>query len=152
MPGRIVAVAMTAAAVAFALASATFVSDAAGTLDYDFYKAKVQPIFLTKRPGHAPCAMCHAGANNMLHLEQLPEGQASWTEDQTRKNFDTVSKIVQAVDDPLTAKLLVHPLAPEAGGDAFHSGGRQFASKSDPNWKIIAQWAQGATLAPAKKK
>jgi hypothetical protein len=46
---------------------------------------------------------------------------------------------------------LLHPLAPEAGGDAFHSGGRQFASKNDPNWKTIAQWAQGATLGPGKK-
>src|ERR1700729_834950 len=116
------------AAAMFALAS-TWIVPLAGTVDYDFYKAKVQPIFLAKRPGHAPCVMCHAEANNMLRLEKLPDGQATWTEDQTRKNFDTVAKIVQAVDDPLTAKILVHPLAPEAGGDAFHSGGRQFASK-----------------------
>ena len=138
------------AAAMFALAS-TAIVPAAGTLDYDFYKAKVQPIFLAKRPGHAPCVMCHADANNMLRLEKLPDGQSTWSEEQTRKNFDTVAKIVQAVDDPLTAKILLHPLAPEAGGDAFHSGGRQFASKNDPNYKIIAQWAQGATLAPGKK-
>ncbi len=136
---------------AFLLTSATLVP-AASTLDYEFYKAKVQPIFLAKRPGHAPCVMCHAEANNMLRLEPLPPGQTTWTEEQTRKNFDTVSKIVQAVDDPLTAKILLHPLAPEAGGDAFHSGGRQFASKNDPNWRIIAQWAEGATLAPLKQK
>ena len=147
-----VRIAVAGAAAALALMSATFIAEAAGTLDYAFYKAKVQPIFLAKRPGHAPCVMCHADANNMLRLEKLPEGQTAWTEEQTRKNFDTVSKIVLAVDDPLTAKILVHPLAPEAGGDAFHSGGRQFASKNDPNWKIIAQWAQGATLAPAKQK
>src|SRR6202043_3137566 len=136
---------VTAAAAAFALSAASFVSQAAGTLDYDYYKAKVQPIFLAKRSGHAPCVMCHAEANNMLRLERLPDGQSGWTEEQTRKNFETVVKIVQAVDNPLTAKLLIHPLAPEAGGDAFHSGGRQFASKNDPNYRIIAQWAQGAT-------
>ena len=138
------------AAAVLALAGTTFVA-AAGTLDYEFYKAKVQPIFLQKRPGHAPCVMCHAGAQNMLHLENLPDGQTAWTEEQTRKNFDTVAAIVQSVDDPMTAKILTHPLAPEAGGDAFHSGGRQFASKNDPDWKIIAAWAQGAKLAPAKK-
>jgi len=138
------------AATVLALAGTTFVS-AAGTLDYEFYKAKVQPIFLQKRPGHAPCVMCHAGAQNMLHLENLPDSQTAWTEEQTRKNFDTVTAIVQSVDDPMTAKILTHPLAPEAGGDAFHSGGRQFASKNDPDWKIIAAWAQGAKLAPAKK-
>ena len=88
------------AATMFALASTSLVP-AAGTLDYDFYKAKVQPIFLAKRPGHAPCVMCHAEANNMLRLEKLPDGQSTWTEEQTRKNFDTVAKIVQAVDDPL---------------------------------------------------
>jgi len=140
----------TAAVSALVLASATLVSPAAA-LDYDYFKTKVQPIFLTKRPGHARCVMCHADANNMLHLQKLPEGQTTWGEEDTRKNFDTVSKIVQAVDDPLTAKILMHPLAPEAGGDAFHSGGRQFANRNDPYWKTIADWAKGATLSPGKK-
>ena len=140
----------TAAVSALVLASATLVSQAV-TLDYDYYKAKVQPIFLTKRPGHARCVMCHAEANNMLKLQKLPEGQATWSEEDTRKNFETVSKIVQAVDDPMTAKILVHPLAPEAGGDAYHSGGRQFANRNDPYWKAIADWAKGATLPPSKK-
>ena len=133
-------------AAACVLGAATLVANAAVTLDYDFFKARVQPIFLEKRSGHAPCVMCHAEANNMLHLEKLPDGQTAWSEDQTRRNFDTVSKIVQAADDPMTAKILVHPLAPEAGGDAFHSGGRQFASKNDPDWKTIAAWVQGAKL------
>src|SRR5271156_405249 len=135
-----------------ALIGATLVARAAATLDYEYYKARVQPIFLEKRPGHAPCVVCHAESNTILRLEKLPDGQSTWTEEQTRKNFDTVAKIVQAVDDPLTAKILVHPLAPEAGGDAFHSGGRQFAGKNDPNYKIIAASPQGATLKPAKKK
>ena len=144
----IFAVTVTAA---FAVVSATLVVRAAATLDYEYYRAKVQPIFLEKRPGHAPCVMCHAESNTILRLEKLPDGQLTWTEDQTRKNFDTVSKIVQAVDDPMTAKILTHPLAPEAGGDAFHSGGRQFASKNDPDWKIIAAWVQGAKLASGGK-
>jgi hypothetical protein len=146
-----IGIAAIAAMAALSLVGATLAARAAATLDYDFFKAKVQPIFLEKRAGHAPCVMCHAEANNMLHLEKLPDGQPVWTEEQTRKNFDTVSKIVQAVDDPMMAKILVHPLAPEAGGDAFHSGGRQFASKNDPDWKTIAAWAQGAKL-PAGKR
>jgi hypothetical protein len=142
---------VTAAVSAFALAGASLGSRAAGTLDYEYFKAKVQPIFLTKRPGHARCVMCHAEANNAFRLEKLPEGQGAWSEEQSRKNFDVVSKLVQAADDPLMSKILIHPLAPEAGGDAFHSGGRQFANRNDPNWKIIAEWAKGATLASAKK-
>jgi hypothetical protein len=135
---------VTAAVSALALASAA-VSEAA-PLDYDYFKAKVQPIFVAKRPGHAPCVMCHAEANNMLRLQKLPRGQTTWSDEDTRKNFDTVSKIVEAADDPLQSKILIHPLAPEAGGDAYHNGGRQFADKDDPNWKIIADWAKGATL------
>jgi hypothetical protein len=142
-----IAVAMVAVS-ALALASAA-VSEAA-TLDYDYFKSKVQPIFVAKRPGHAPCVMCHAEANNMLRLQKLPQNQ-TWSEEDTRKNFDTVSKIVEAADDPLQSKILIHPLAPEAGGDPFHSGGRQFADKDDPNWKIIADWAKGATLTPGTK-
>lgn len=141
MSVRIVA---TAVVSALALTSAALVSEAAA-LDYDYFKAKVQPIFVTKRPGHAPCVMCHAEANNMLRLQKLPLGQ-TWSEEDTRKNFDTVSKIVEAADNPLQSKILMHPLAPEAGGDAFHNGGRQFENKDDPSWKVIADWAKGAKL------
>jgi hypothetical protein len=148
---RIATITATAVAVAFVLATASFVSRAETTLDYDYFKAKVQPIFLTKRPTHARCVMCHAGANNMLKLEELPEGAQTWTEEQSRKNFATVSKIIQAVDDPIQAKILVHPLAPEAGGDVYHSGGRQFANRNDPNWKTIYAWAKGAKLTDSKK-
>jgi hypothetical protein len=149
MSVRIVVV--TAAVSALVLGAASFVSHAAGAPDYDYFKAKVQPIFLTKRAGHARCVMCHAEANNAFRLEKLPAGQETWTEEQTRKNFDTVLKLVQAADDPLKSKILIHPLAPEAGGDAFHSGGRQFANKNDANWKTIAAWANGATLTSGKK-
>lgn len=146
-----VRVVVTAAVSAFALTTASLVSHAAGAPDYEYFKAKVQPIFLTKRAGHARCVMCHADANNAFRLEKLPAGQETWNEEQSRKNFDTVLKLVQATDDPLKSKMLVHPLAPEAGGDAFHSGGRQFANKNDPLWKTIAAWANGATLTSSKK-
>jgi hypothetical protein len=145
---RIVA---TAVASALVLAAASSVSHAV-TLDYDFFKAKVQPIFLTKRDGHARCVMCHADANNQLHLQKLPDGQTTWSEEDTKKNFDTVSKIINAVDDPLDAKILRHPLAPEAGGDAFHSGGRQFADRNDPYWKTIEAFAKGAKLSDSTAK
>jgi hypothetical protein len=147
MPARFATFTATAAAAALLVVAAPYGSRAETKLDYDYFKAKVEPIFLTKRPDHARCVMCHAGANNMLKLQELSPGATAWNEEQSRKNFETVSKIVEAVDDPLTSKLLIHPLAPEAGGDAFHNGGRQFADKNDPDWKTIADWAKGAKLA-----
>jgi hypothetical protein len=117
---------------------------AAAALDYAFFKSKVEPIFLEKRAGHTRCYFCHVESNNALHLEKLLSGQSTWTDEQSRKNFAAVSKLVNA-GEPDTSRLLLHPLAPEGGGDAFHSGGRQFADKNDPDWKTIAAWINGAT-------
>jgi YVTN family beta-propeller protein len=44
----------------------------------------------------------------------------------------------------------MHPLAPESGGEAFHSGGRQFASQNDPDWLKIADWVNSLKSPPAR--
>jgi hypothetical protein len=112
------------------------------TLDYEFFKTRVEPVFLKKRPPHARCYVCHEEANHALKLAKLSAGNTTWTEEESKQNFDTVSQLVTP-GDPLGSTLLRHPLAPEAGGDAFHSGGRQFASQSDPDWLTFAEWVKG---------
>ena len=121
-------------------ASSAFAAEVA--LDYDFFKSQVEPIFLKKRPSHGRCYVCHAESNNAFRLEKLSPGSASWTEEQSKRNFQKVAALVVA-GEPDKSKLLLHPLAPESGGFAFHSGGRQFASKDDPDWKFLAQWVRG---------
>ncbi len=112
---------------------------AAQSLDFDVYRTKVEPIFSKKRPTHARCVACHVDAATAFKLQPLPEGAKTWTEAQSRKNFEVVSKLV-VPGNPESSRLLMHPLAPDAGGDKFHGGGRQFASKDDPDWKTIADW------------
>ena len=34
-------------------------------LDYEFFKARVQPIFVARRPGHARCVGCHGTGGNL---------------------------------------------------------------------------------------
>jgi len=119
-------------------------------LDYEFFKSRVEPVFLTKRPDHARCYVCHVESNNAFHLERLAPGARAWTEEQSRRNFEMVSILVNP-GDPDTSRLLLHPLGPEGGGDVFHSGGRQFPSKRDPAWRTLAAWVNGATLASQKK-
>jgi hypothetical protein len=112
-------------------------------LDYDFFKRKVEPIFLKKRADHARCAVCHQQSNNAFRLEKLPEGAAFWTEEQSKKNFAVVSSLV-VPGDPAQSRLLLQPLAPQAGGNAYHSGGWQFASKNDRDWKTLEAWVRGS--------
>jgi hypothetical protein len=122
--------------------SATSPSAETPALDYEFFKTRVEPIFLKKRPTHARCYVCHEEANHALKLSKLSPGNTTWTEEESRHNFDTVSQLVTP-GDPLGSTLLHHPLAPEAGGDAFHSGGRQFETQNDPDWQTLADWVRG---------
>jgi hypothetical protein len=139
----------TALMMAVALqAAAAFAAEPA--LDYEFYKARVEPIFLKKKEGHTRCVVCHAESNNAFRLQKLSPGAKTWTDEQSRANFEVVSRLL--VPGNLAAsRLLIYPLAPEAGGHVFHSGGRQFTSQDDPDWKTIQQWANGRKPAAGKK-
>jgi len=144
--------AFTCAAVLAELAifSTITLAQPAPQLDYEFFKSRVEPVFLIKRPDHARCYVCHVESNNAFHLERLSPGVPDWTEEQSRRNFEVVATLVNP-GDPDASRLLLHPLAPEGGGDVFHSGGRQFPSKRDPAWRTLAAWINGATLASPKK-
>ena len=114
------------------------------SLDFEFFKAKVQPIFTTKRPEHARCVSCHTTGTPM-RLQPLPQGSATWDEEASRKNFDTVRARV-ITGNPLKSKLLLHPLAEEAGGDPVHDGGKHWKSQDEPEWQTLAAWVRGDTL------
>jgi hypothetical protein len=140
---------LIAALALLAVSEAIAATQTAPTLNYEFFKSRVEPIFLTKRPDHARCYVCHAESNNAFHLEKLSPDARAWTDEQSRRNFEMVGKLVNP-GDPDTSRLLQHPLGPEGGGDVFHSGGRQFRSKHDPAWQTLAAWVNGATLASPK--
>ena len=113
-------------------------------LDFEYYRTQVEPIFLEKRAGLTRCVVCHAGNERVAFLEGLEPGAATWTEEQSRSNFESVSALVTP-GDPLASRLLVHPLEPAAGGDEFHTGGRQFSSQDDPAFETLAAWVRGET-------
>ena len=115
----------------------------AQSLDFETYRTRVEPIFLKKRPGHARCVVCHVNPSRAFRLQPLSAGATAWTPEQSRKNFENVSHLVKP-GDPAASPFLLHPLAHAAGGDQFHSGGRQFASKDDPDWKILEEWVRRA--------
>jgi hypothetical protein len=126
--------------------SAQAASAARPTLDYEFFKTRVEPIFLKHRSDHARCYACHQVSRHgggPLSLELLQPGSTFWSEEQSRRNFETVSKLV-VPGAPLSSLFLLMPLAPEAGGRAdTHQGGRQFGSQNDPDWKNMEAWVRG---------
>jgi uncharacterized membrane protein len=119
---------------------------AARSLDYAYFRSSVEPIFLKRRSGDlARCYACHEKTKRPtgLSLESLTPGSSVWTEEQSRRNFETVSKLV--VPGNLSSSMFpMHPLAPEAGGDvSVHMGGRQFTSQNDQDFQTVAEWIRG---------
>ncbi|MDQ1409031.1 MAG: hypothetical protein QOJ41_766, partial [Acidobacteriaceae bacterium] len=107
------------------------------SLDFKTYRAQVEPVFLKMRQGNVRCYDCHSVMNTRLRLQPLTAGDSTWGEDQSRQNFEVVSRLVTP-NEPMKSRLLLHPLAPEAGGDPTHTGGKFWASQNDSEWQMIA--------------
>ena len=101
-------------------APASSSTKAASALDYEFFKAKVQPIFVAKRPGHTRCFLCHAdpGVHARFALVPLSPGAATWDETQTRENFELIKRV------------------------AF-PGGKHFGSQTNAEWLLLKEFVMG---------
>jgi hypothetical protein len=119
-------------------------SNSSPPLNFEFFKAKVEPVFLAKREGHTRCVVCHSINNAPLHLVPLSPGSTTWNDQQSRQNFELVQRVV--VPGWEGSKLITHPLAEQAGGDPHHGGGQQFTSQNDPDWQTLKAFVLGATL------
>jgi hypothetical protein len=117
-------------------------SQASSSLDYEAFKATVQPLLTEKRPGHARCITCHS-TGTAFRLIRLPPGRTAYTDEESRKNFDMASRFVLP-GVPTKSRLLLMPLAHEAGGTEFHPGGKHWTSQDDPEWQALAAWVNRA--------
>src|SRR5438876_1394878 len=114
---------------------------AQSSLDFEAYRTRIEPIFLKQRQGGMRCYDCHSVLATRLCLEPLSPGNSSWTTEQSRRNFEVVSQLITP-SDPLKSRLLLHPLAQNAGGDPSHTGGKFWASQQDPEWQMLAEWVR----------
>src|SRR5688572_30313114 len=103
----------------------------AATLDYEMFRTEVQPILMAPRKGNARCSACHSRGGGNSYLEPLPPGSTTYTEEQSRRNFERVGRLVTP-GEPLKSVLLTNPLAKEAGGSPWHGGGKHWHSQNDP--------------------
>jgi len=111
------------------------------SLDYATFKDRVQPILTTARKGNARCIACHSRGGGNSYLEGLSPGATTYNEDQSRRNFERVVRLV-VPGEPLKSPLLVNPLAEEAGGSHWHGGGKHWQSQNNPEWQTLAAWVR----------
>lgn len=112
-------------------------------LNYETFKTRVQPILTSARKGNARCTACHSRGGGNSYLEALAPGSDAYTEEQSRRNFERVQRLV-VPGEPLKSVLLINPLAEEAGGSHWHGGGKHWSSQNDPEWKILEAWVRGS--------
>jgi hypothetical protein len=118
------------------------------SLDFAYFRTSVEPIFLKQRAPNQgagrSCASCHSTAATRLRLQPPSPQTQTWTEEQSRQNFQLASALVMP-GEPLKSRLLLHPLAVEAGGDPTHNGGKFWQSQNDEEWQALAGWVRGQT-------
>ena len=129
--------------------------EAQSVLNFEFYRVNIEPIFLR---GHGEnglvpgaCVMCHSWqvgtAFKLQPLQHDAGGDPYWTQARSRHNFEVVARLVTP-GFPQNSRLLRKPLATEAGGTAYHVGGKFWESQDDPEWQILAEWVESASARP----
>ena len=141
---------LLAIAVTAAFAQAPPAAGVPSSLDFQFFKTRVQPIFLAKRPGHARCYVCHS-MGTTFRMQRLSPGATVWNDEESHRNFEAAQREV-VLGEPKASRLLMHPLATEAGGDVFHGGGKHWESQDDREWQAIAEWVRGLKGAASKNR
>lgn len=106
-------------------------------VDFEFFRACVQPMFVNPIENAMPCAECHSG-----EFALPPPADAYWTVEQSRQAFDSLAYLLDP-GRPESSRFLHKPLHPDAGGDLMHNGGRRWYSADDPERAALASWIRG---------
>jgi formylglycine-generating enzyme required for sulfatase activity len=110
--------------------------------DVEVFRNTVEKVFMADRggtmPGYASCVMCHTWQTKVRLSLETPATDAGWTVEQSRRNFDVVTKLVNT-RNPESSRILMKPLAADAGG-VTHTGGTYWKSKNDPEYVALLQW------------
>ena len=107
----------TAATIALLLTASVTLAQ---TLDFETYRTRVEPIFLNGDPD-TRVAWFAMRRTTALSVSSRSHRRRQLDREQSRRNYENVSHLVKP-GDPTASKLLIHPLAKDAGGDEFHGG------------------------------
>ena len=126
---------------------AAWVNNSRVSVDFQFYRSRVEPILLARRSGNVRCVVCHSRGGGNSFLEPLAHGRDAYDDEQSLRNFERVQRLV-APGAPMESILLTNPLAEDAGGSHWHAGGKHWNSPDDDEWQTLAAWVMGQTVAP----
>ena len=109
-------------------------------LDFEFFRACVQPVFANPREGHIKCSNCHNAG--IIGFAPVPQNGSTWNDQEATRAFSTISRLI-VPGNPEQSRFLLKPLHPDGGGSYTHNGPRRWQSRSDPEWQMLAQWVRG---------
>jgi hypothetical protein len=136
---------LVAAFVAFQAGAGAQGSNFPTAADIETYRNTVEKLFMTDRggttSGMAACVMCHTWQTRPMRFSlETPAADDGWTIEQSRRNFDIVTKLVNT-QNPEASRLLLKPLASQAGG-LNHTGGTFWPSREHPEYGALLKWIQ----------
>lgn len=110
--------------------------------DVESFRKTIEPIFMRDRggtqPGYAACVMCHTWQTKLRFQLETPATDAGWTPEQSRKNFEMITRLVNT-RNPANSRLLQKPLSPTTGG-LGHTGGTYWQSRDDAEYQTVLKW------------
>jgi hypothetical protein len=109
-------------------------------LDFEFFRECVQQVFANPREGQIRCSNCHSAG--LIGFAPAPENGSSWNDQEARRAFGVISRLV-IPGNPVQSRFLLKPLHPDGGGSYAHNGPRRWASREDPEWRMLAGWVSG---------
>ena len=117
-----------------------YVAKAGPAIDFEFFRACVQPVFANPREGHIRCSNCHA--SGLIGFAPVAENGKSWSDQEAQRAFSTILRLVLP-GNPEQSRFLLKPLHPSGGGSYTHNGPRRWQSRDDPEFRMLAAWVRG---------
>jgi cytochrome c5 len=117
-----------------------YVAKADPPIDFDFFRACVQPVFANPREGHIKCSNCHNAG--IIGFAPPPQDGKAWNDQEAKRAFSTITRLI-VPGNPEQSRFLLKPLHPDGGGSYTHNGPRRWQSRTDPEWQMLAGWVRG---------